>query len=190
MFGLKDSQVILFMILLCEVSKKNRGSVEINLEYVSAIRQTSVEKIDKDLQELVARGVVTAEPNHQTVPDVPATYIQTNITNKHNIAQSGDFASFWIEVPRKVGKEKAEKSYYREIKAGISHETIMAHLQRFKQYHRDSRTEAKFIPHASTFINNHREWADPTHGQSEDFSDKPPSIDSIPLTDYSPKDHV
>jgi hypothetical protein len=86
LFGLTDAQVVLYLMLVSEVSKKNKPEIEINLEFVSAIRKTPVQKILKDLQELVSRGVVLTEACHQLVESLPATDRQTDNTNETDIA--------------------------------------------------------------------------------------------------------
>lgn len=85
LFGLTDSQLLLFVFCLCEVSKKNSGSAEINAEYVSTIRKTTEQQILKDFQELEKRGVITTAGGHQMVEQLPATNVRTYDTNERTI---------------------------------------------------------------------------------------------------------
>lgn len=73
-----------------------------------------------------------------------------------SLAHPSDFEAFWSEYPRRVGRGQAEKAYAAARKVA-SHEEIMAGLQ--SQLPTLAAREAKYIPHASTWLNGGR-WAD------------------------------
>ena len=184
-----DAEFKAWIHILCTASVQNSEVAKVffkHAERSAGIKRKTLSDVIHKLEILEVIQVQAAICT-ESVRDLYATVHNSTVHNKtNNIAQSGDFAAFWAEVPRKVGKEKASKSYLREIRSGVSHDSIMAHLRKFTQYHRENRTEAKFIPHASTFINNHKEWADPSHGQSEDFSITPkPDLSDIFRKDAS-----
>jgi hypothetical protein len=171
LFGLSDAQIILFQMILCEASKKNVPTVEISLDLFAAIRKTKMASIEEDLAELVSRGVLVVDSGHQLVASRHTTYERTNERDEHNtIAQSGDFADFWSKVPRKVGKEKTAKIYWRLIKTGVTHETLCHARDRYVTQLKADGTETKFILHGPTFIGRYKDFLEPDYGQAEDFS--------------------
>lgn len=64
---------------------------------------------------------------------------------------------FWPAYPRKVGKNAALTTYRRVRRGGVTVDDVMAGLRRFVQ--EKANTEARFIAHASTWLNAGR-WAD------------------------------
>lgn len=66
-----------------------------------------------------------------------------------------DFNSFYAAYPRKVGKLDAMRAYAKARRIA-SHDEIMAGVENYKRHLPD---EARFIPHASTFLNQGR-WMD------------------------------
>lgn len=58
LFGCTESQRLLFVALLCEVSKVKGDSVEINLDYIANKLLSKPSRITSDLDELASRGVI------------------------------------------------------------------------------------------------------------------------------------
>jgi len=64
---------------------------------------------------------------------------------------------FWVVYPRKIGKKQAQKKYVQLCSSlESSHEDIMKGLDQQLKIWRDNKTEQKFIPHASTWLNQER----------------------------------
>ena len=63
------------------------------------------------------------------------------------------FEVFWKKYPRKVGKHLARKSFLK-IADDKNFPILMKSLERFTHEHLD--TEEKYIPHASTWLNQKR----------------------------------
>lgn len=120
LFGITDAQTVLYLMLLCEASKKNGPVVEINLDYIATIRKTPVQKIDKDIQELVERGVVVVTRGHQTVSSLPATNERTRRTNETNVASVGTDAA---------DENQPVKFYCDEYKARYNHSPVIGPKQ-------------------------------------------------------------
>ena len=88
------------------------------------------------------------------------------------------FDSFWSDYKRKVGKHQANKSFYKAIKENtkssdqqevlhkmvVNGNRILDGLEKFNK--ENAMTEVKFIPHASTWLNQKR-WLD-FENQSKD----------------------
>ncbi len=99
MFGLSDSQIVLYLMLVCEVSKKNRPEVNVSLDFLATIRKTTEARISKDLQELVSRGAVVTANGHQLVDDSLATNRQTDRQTPGGAPSESPhpFATVWNE---------------------------------------------------------------------------------------------
>lgn len=69
------------------------------------------------------------------------------------------FDEFWQMYPRKVSKDGAEKAWRAAIKRGAKVSDILDGAQARVEWWRKSRTEMRFIPHASTWLNQSR-WQD------------------------------
>lgn len=71
------------------------------------------------------------------------------------------FAEFWRMYPRKVGKGQAERAWPKAVAAaGGNHEDILAGLKVALALDAfDLRDDARFCPHASTWLNGKR-WLD------------------------------
>lgn len=75
----------------------------------------------------------------------------------------GDFGDFWEKWPksRRSSRPKAQKSYEKAIKSGVSHEQIIDGLQRHRAvWGQWSSHDEQFIPHPATWLNQER-WNDP-----------------------------
>lgn len=66
-----------------------------------------------------------------------------------------DFEEFWKLYPRHIGRAEATKAYGKARKRGAPKEEILKGVSTL----RSSQTELKFVPHASTWLNQCR-WED------------------------------
>lgn len=75
------------------------------------------------------------------------------------IEENDDFETFWESYPRKVAKVAALKAWKR-IKPSITmRQIIMTALEFHKQQEGWQKDKGIFIPHAATWLNQHR-WDD------------------------------
>lgn len=96
--------------------------------------------------------------NTRSARSVTPTPTRPDPTNNNTSADAADFDAFWAEYPRKIGKAAAAKAYakaHRDTPA----DTILAGLRNAVAVWAASRTEERFIPHASTWLNGGR-WTD------------------------------
>jgi hypothetical protein len=75
----------------------------------------------------------------------------TLINNTNNNAYSNEFEQFWLIYPRQVDKKKAYKSFKTVSKAYPLQKILEGTEKYAKQV---QKTEAKFIKHPATFLNN------------------------------------
>lgn len=69
------------------------------------------------------------------------------------------FAEFWEEYPRKVGKPKAKHAFMKAVKDQQTFDALMDGLKRYKQTGQWNRDNGEFIPHPTTWLNQRR-WED------------------------------
>jgi len=65
------------------------------------------------------------------------------------------FESLWSKYPKKLGKEKALKTFAKDQKEYTSIQTA---LENYLKYLRVNGTEDQFIKHGSTWFNCWRDW--------------------------------
>ena len=83
----------------------------------------------------------------------PETETETDTENR--IQKQSDFERFWSVYPRKAGKQDAQRSFERALKAATLDE-ILAGAQRYAD---DPNRVAQFTAHPSTWLNQGR-WSD------------------------------
>jgi hypothetical protein len=105
----------------------------------------------------------SSSPDGDGVPDDEAlfpapkpTAAQTRAVTDASLADEFE-NQFWPAYPRRVGKNAALASYRRVRRGGVTVEELMAGVRRFAQ--EKANTEARFIAHASTWLNGGR-WMD------------------------------
>jgi hypothetical protein len=125
-FGLTNDQVVLYLFILCECSKKNCGSLTLVTSYIYAMRKIDEQQIVSDLEALSHAGLLSFEINgvtpssrHQLVSNSLATYRQTD---KHigglppatkcppvggKVAY--DFESIYRQYPKRLGDQGKKK---------------------------------------------------------------------------------
>lgn len=66
--------------------------------------------------------------------------------------------------PRKLGKKRGIDRLRKEIKTDEDFKALLAALNKYKTHLAESKTEAKFIQHFSTWTNSWRDWLDEDAG--------------------------
>ncbi|MBP3400017.1 MAG: hypothetical protein J6K75_09690, partial [Erysipelotrichaceae bacterium] len=77
------------------------------------------------------------------------------------------FKEFWDLYPRKVSKKKSEETFLKKIKDEETYERLMNGLKAAVNEWKTEKTQQKFIPHASTWL-NHERWKDEALNASEE----------------------
>ena len=92
---------------------------------------------------------------------------------------SPEFEEFWKTYPRRdCSKMEAFKSYTQATEGGIDHEGIITGAREFAAYVERKATGQRYIPHASTWLNQRR-W-------EADYRDERPYLDGRPEGDRQP----
>lgn len=102
LFGLTDTQLMLFVFCLCEASKKSNQDVILNLDFVSAVRKIPADKVLKDLRELAKRGVLVASERRPKDVSLPEQLPATNERDERN--ETNDTVTAAPKAPPPVDK--------------------------------------------------------------------------------------
>lgn len=113
-----------------------------------------------------------------------------------------EFEKIWNEYPRKEKKVIAKKSFFKKIKTGIKLDVIFEGLRKYKQLWAQEKTELKFIPHLSNWLNDER-WDDECvkklelNNSSYDLNEYVKTMDTFdftdksnPVDDFNPADEI
>lgn len=174
LFGMCAEQWKVFLYVLCQASQQNRATVKINVEHASFISGVKKTVVESTISRLCDVGVTrTLRECNKNV--TRQTDRQTN-THTDTLAQSGDFAAFWTGYPRKSGRSRAESRYKAALRSGATHEEVCRARDNYRAHLVREQTEARYIKHGSTFMNEWRDWLDPDAGKSETFKQSQKSI--------------
>ncbi len=84
------------------------------------------------------------------------------------------------DYPRKLGKADGIKTALRQIKTEEDLIDLRLAIKNYRDYLIKEKKEAQYILYFSTFMNKWKDWLDPNHGESEDFSGTtPPDLSDI-----------
>lgn len=89
-----------------------------------------------------------------------------------------DFLSWWAVYPRHDAKLPASDSYQKRRDAGRPAEALLSAARHLAAYVDDRGIENEKIPHATTFLNQHRD---------EDWQDGPPDAARAVVANGRPK---
>lgn len=112
------------------------------------------EQARERMQRVRANGAGSA----QSVTPTPTRPDPSKDTNASKAADPAAFESWWEGYPRKTGKAAAAKAYDKARKTATA-DQLMAGLANACAVWRAERTEARFIPHPATWLNQGR-WDD------------------------------
>lgn len=93
-----------------------------------------------------------SESESQSLFDGPDAPIQ--LTAKQQ--QDADFDAWYALYPRKEARGKARLAFAAAIKKGVKPDTLIAALHKHRDHWAACKTETKFIPHPTTWLNSER----------------------------------
>lgn len=166
LWDLNDAQRLLFIFILCEGSKIQKSTVQINLDYIAALRKKTVSSIVEDLKVLAHFGGLSPRfgglsPPFGT-PTVQDSTIQNNTIQSCASSDAGEFdlENLYKKYPRKLGKSLGMKKLKSQIKTHDDGVAVDAALAKFIEYHTAKGTETNFLPYFSTWVSSWRDWID------------------------------
>lgn len=167
------------------LSSKN-GCCSASNEYFANLYNVSKISISKWISELVKNGFIASEITYKEgskeilnrylrivkypikenlIPPIKEKFKENNtsIFNNTSINNPGEilcdsFEDWYKEYPRKISKANAKKSYLSALKK-VDKDILLKAVKNFSIVVRNDKTEEKFIPHPSTWLNQER-WED------------------------------
>jgi hypothetical protein len=115
---------------------------------------------------------------------------ETKEQNKSSLRSesvSQTFLTFWIEYPKKVARQAAEKAWAKLKPDADLMEKIMSGLYRWKNSGQWTREDGRFIPHAATWLNGRR-WEDEVKKEAPAPTYSP--VKQVVAQQYSQRDYV
>ena len=164
LFGLSAEQKFAWIEILCQASRKNKGTLSLNLDQLAHICQVSVAKIKQLIEFLQVKPIIKVHDRARTpiVADTTPTYERTNDTNERKISLIADFdfEAVYKNYPRKVGKEKGIKSLKASIKTTEDFDALSKAILNYAKECELNATEPRFVKHFSSFVSVWRDFVD------------------------------
>ena len=176
-FPLTDSQKVLYLFVVCELSKKNKDQVDLRLDYISAMLNRTKKMIESDFKVLNSARLLVSE-RRQSDGTVPSSRPATNETNetRRNVTRQEethahsrpvlDFDSLYQKYPLKKGKQRGIQICQKQITSPELYAALSGAIDRYSDDVIRTATEARFIKHFSTFMASWRDWLDSDVGTS------------------------
>lgn len=152
---------------------RNRGFIEHEIvtnweEYQGRSDSTNTDrqqrfrnKKKQDVTENVTEVTVRNALRNTDKTRLDKTIKKESPKKKTSMDYSLEFESWWKEYPNHSGsKSDAYKSYQKSIDITVNHQILIAAVQKFKTHQKKLGTEPRFIPHATTWLNQRRWEAD------------------------------
>jgi hypothetical protein len=107
----------------------------------------------------VRAGALPHPPSPYPLPPTPAPITNPRAASRTLSADAERaFDEFWDAYAHKVGKGQALTAW-KKARAKVEHVVLVRAAMEHADWHRRAQTEARFIPHASTWLNGER-WSD------------------------------
>lgn len=182
LFGLDPEQKYAWIVMLCEVSKENKSTYQLNLPFLEHLTGVSQKKLNSLLSFLVQKKIIKAL--HQTTPECSDSNNslplrdetnETNETDEHADSSVGervniyfDFEGIYQEYPRKDGKQEGLKICKAKIKTQEDYNKLLSAVRRYRAQCELEGIDKQYIKHFSTFMNSNRwkDWLEPDAGSS------------------------
>lgn len=193
LFGLSPGQKYGFIMMLCEASSRNSGSIEFDLGWFSNMSGLKEKEILDLVDFLDEKGVTTPRDRalHQTTPDDRALPLRTNErTNEHaRAAAPADADARVVGVlkgyPKKDGNPKTREGARKISKQLKTDQDFLDFERAMKNYaaycERNNRIGTTYVKAVTTFASEWRDWLSLPNGSTES---QVPSA----LANYVPED--
>lgn len=178
LYGLSPEQKWVWIVILCEASKKNCGEIEFDLDWLAEIARVKKPHIESLLRLIEEKAIITkslppaAAECRRTTP----TYERTNDTNERTnihadstsrVRRECDFESIYKKYPRKEGKQKGIAACKAQIRFQEDYDLLSRAVDRYAEHVKKTATEPRYIKHFSTFMGSWRDWLEPDTGTAQ-----------------------
>ena len=155
------------------ISRERGNSTTSTRYYIQFPKSVEAELLGSSRGELGSppQGLGSPPQGLQVVPHTDTNKQLNKQTNNYSV----QFEEFWNLYPRKLAKKKAEESFKKAMKVA-DFKDILGGLKKYLTVWAGK--EAEFIPHAATWLNQHR-WEDEVNPIA-----KPNGLDLTKLKGY------
>jgi len=202
LFGLTAEQKFVWVMILCEASKKNTGRVSLNLEWLADTAKVKITVIEKLLEFLEQKSTISilrpcAAVSDRELPPTTPTDERTNETDERTVLPDSasaeprrvlDFESLYRKYPRKEGKTKGLQACKAQIKSPEEYRALSFAIDRYSAHVKRQGTELKFVKHFSSFMSCWRDWIEPEPADPPGPPKPPTPTPSIPLNPNAAED--
>lgn len=189
LFNLTNGEMLAYIYILCQASKKQSDEISINLTHaqkVSNIKQSdmlnAIEKLNK-LQILIDIRTESVQNPYGSVRDPNASVRHTTLqdTTLHNKTIQNNahfemgvrvFNDLYKSYPKKIGKAKGLARLKTQLKSDEDINNFNLAVKNYCNYCSNNAIEQRFIKHFSTFVNEWQDWLDPETGNHTNFAKK------------------
>ena len=149
---------------IIEVGRGPKGVIKYRLNPSANSRPTPDEIITPDEIVTPDEIIISTPDEIVTPPLMKSSYKPEKNRNiepeeESPIIPFSDFDQFWELYPLKLAKQKAEKSFNKAIKGGVTAKVIIDGVLAFVEFENRKGTQRKYLPHPTTWLNGER-WND------------------------------
>lgn len=171
LFRLGDAEKVTYLFLLCEASKKNSASFDLDPQLAAALLRHTEKSFLNQLDVISKLELVSVGRHDDGVVTAPLPATRRNETNetKRNVyggIQKFDFTEIYALYPKKEGKQAGLTSCKSQIKCQEDFNLLKQAVERYTAHCQAQGIEKQFIKHFSTFVSagKWRDWLDPETG--------------------------
>lgn len=107
------------------------------------------------------------ENDNQQVEDVAILQPTESISDMKFVMDDELLEDLYTIYPRKIGRKAGLAKLKKDIKSSQDYANFGEAVENYKDYIARTRTDAKFVKHFSTFVNNWQDWIDPETGTTD-----------------------
>jgi hypothetical protein len=179
-FDFSHTEIVAWIYILSLASKKSSAVITVNQPHLERVGRIKWKDFHTAVQKLQFIQCINVELDGslrgRNADDTPAASTLHNTTLQNTTSQDTpvfDFAAAYKKYPRKMKPGEAEKRFKAVIQSPEDFAALMVAIDRYAADVAQNRTEARYILHMSTFLEDRdskpyvqhwRDWLDPETG--------------------------
>lgn len=172
-FDITGEEFKAFIWIVSVATKVKSNVIRLSLDH--ACRTINIRKTDifSALKKLEGkRTLILSRPSKGLDPALigpskglyERTNERTNVYDQTKVLIESEFDLFYSRYPKKVGKQKGQRTFKAQIKTQNDLDQINTALENYIAHVKKSVTDVKYIKQFDTFMNSWRDWLDPDAG--------------------------
>lgn len=138
---------------------------------------TSMKEDDMSVEEKFSSEVDISNITRLDISKKDTQVITTSAEKSSHPNDTPHFLAFWSVYPRKIGKGAARTAFKKATQHASANQIIDA-AKAFAIFCHEQKTEKRFIPHASTWLNQER-WEDDLESESDEQASWGSALDGL-----------